>query len=140
MNRWLVFIKSQIQWQDLEKYIYDNEGIYKTETGLYGVVYYVIDSPIKRKDLKLIGKKDETLVAASFQVYGIKPIRRMIKKGITEIDNVIRLDLLHPDERVQYPDERDFECYIKKGKNFFSKKELLNYLSKIKYKFKKNDH
>lgn len=129
MNTWLIFIKSEGQFQKMRDFLKHNGN------KIYSPLYYVINGPLKCKNNRIIGAEGEVLLALSFIAYNKTPIKTLLNKKIANPNDIIQLNVLD-DNEVILEDDLESDCYIKKGKNFFNKKTLLSYLEKIEFKFK----
>ncbi len=129
MNAWLIFLKSKEQYQRIQRFL-------KVKGNkIYSPFFYVINGSLKCKDNQVIGKEEEVLLAITFITYEKTPIKTIINKKIALPNDIIRLNALD-DSEVNSEDELEADCYIKKGRNFFSEEALLSYLERINFKFR----
>ncbi|TFG19184.1 MAG: hypothetical protein EU529_16615 [Promethearchaeota archaeon] len=131
MNNWLIFINSKGQLDKINEFIQGN-------TTIGGVFFNVINGPLKCKNNRIIGKEHDVLPTLSFHTYNKKPIEELIKKRIANKNDLIQIFELSPEELASEEElEKSYSnSYIKKAKNFFSIRQLLDYLNSIDFKFK----
>jgi len=127
MKIWLIFIDSNDEFQTINSYLKNQNREF-----VYNIIYYVIEGPIKTKEGQVFGKENEILLAISFYTYEDHPITEMKAKRIVKnSSNVIIIDDLDSNE-LSLEDGFENECYIKKGKSYFTEGELYENLEKIK--------
>jgi len=129
MNTWLIFLKSKEQYQKIQRFLKFKGN------KIYSPFFYVINGPLKCKNGQIIGKKEEFLLAFTFVTYEEAPMDRIMSTKIALPNDIIRLDALD-DSEINFEDDMEADCYIKKGKNFFNEKTLSSYLERIEFKFK----
>lgn len=134
MKIWLVFIDSYDEFQAINSYLKDRD-----RKSIHNIIYYIIEGPIKGKEGRVFGLVGERLLAVSFYTYDDLPIREIVESKISKnSSNIIIIDDLEPSE---LSSEEDFEaeCYIKRGKSYFSENELYEYMKNNGVKISKFD-
>ena len=108
MIAWLIFVRSNEQYQKtFELFRYDAN--FSTGTS------YVIKSPIKLKNGRIIKGKDQNLLALNFYGHYGEDIDDFLNKKIVDPEEVIFLsDLDEKELKISYMKEEDLLAYLKK--------------------------
>lgn len=122
MRNWLYFIDSDLEYHKLMDFLLNNSDV-------YGISYIVFDSNIRFFSDKF---GEDKLIAVYFYTHFLDPSKELEKYGLSSdrlmniydinISGVKKVDIIH--------------VVLESGKRFIFEEDFLNFLDKIKFKFK----